>query len=282
MRSTATRWKEYRIPILVTVLLHGLLLGWLASDFVGENKLKTRQPDSIKATLVKRKEVKAPPKKPKASTQSQKTKKANAAARKRKAEKERQAKIARQKADKAKKAAAKKERDRLAKQKADAKKKAQRKAKQEADALKKKQEAAAEAKREAKRIAQEKAETHAREQALLQSLAEEEAVQEAVADEELAMSYMGAIQQTIEQNWSRPPSARNGMEVTLEIQLVPNGAVVQANVIDSSGNAAFDRSAVLAVTKSERFPEVVDLPNRVFEKYYRKFRLRFKPEDLRL
>ncbi len=101
-------------------------------------------------------------------------------------------------------------------------------------------------------------------------------------DEAQAMSYMGLIKQLVENNWSRPPSARNGMEVLLEIHLLPNGRIVQVDVVQSSGNSAFDRSAVIAVEKTEQIPELSELPNRVFERYYRRFRLLFKPEDLRL
>jgi TonB family protein len=81
--------------------------------------------------------------------------------------------------------------------------------------------------------------------------------------------------------WSRPPSARNGMEVLLALQLIPTGEVVSVTVVKSSGNTAFDRSAVNAVQKAEQFPELKDLPPREFEKTFRRFRLLFRPEDLR-
>ena len=49
-------------------------------------------------------------------------------------------------------------------------------------------------------------------------------------------------------------------------------------ILESSGNAAFDRSAENAVRKVTRF----DVPrdNRLFEKHFRSFTLLFKPEDL--
>src|SRR5690606_4528896 len=95
---------------------------------------------------------------------------------------------------------------------------------------------------------------------------EQQAFEQALAQEELqlaeqsyaveAQSYMSAIAQRIEQNWSRPPSARNGMQCELRIQLVPTGRVVNVDVIKSSGDSLFDRSAVQAVKKAEQFPEV--------------------------
>jgi len=98
---------------------------------------------------------------------------------------------------------------------------------------------------------------------------------------ELAASYAALIQQTVINKWSRPPSARNGMEVLLSLQLIPTGEIVSVTVVKSSGNTAFDRSAINAVEKAERFPELKNLPAREFEKTFRRFRLLFRPEDLR-
>jgi colicin import membrane protein len=102
----------------------------------------------------------------------------------------------------------------------------------------------------------------------------------ATADE-MSASFAGLIQQTVTNYWSRPPSARNGMEVELRIQLIPTGEVVSVTIIRSSGDSAFDRSAVNAVEKAGAFPELQKLPNAEFEKTFRRFTLLFKPEDLR-
>ena len=91
----------------------------------------------------------------------------------------------------------------------------------------------------------------------------------------------GLMQARITQNWRRPPSARNGMEVLLIISLVPTGEVVGISVSTSSGSTAFDRSAIAAVERVARFPEVTVLSISDFERYFRRFPLRFKPEDLR-
>ena len=71
------------------------------------------------------------------------------------------------------------------------------------------------------------------------------------------------------------------MEALLEIQLIPTGDVLNVRVLKSSGNAAFDRSAMNAVQKASSFPELKQLPSREFEKNFRRFRLLFRPEDLR-
>ena len=72
------------------------------------------------------------------------------------------------------------------------------------------------------------------------------------------------------------------MEVELLIQLVPTGQVISVAVLKASGNDAFDRSAEQAVHKAGRFDKLQELPPRVFEQYFRKLRLVFRPEDLRL
>ena len=89
------------------------------------------------------------------------------------------------------------------------------------------------------------------------------------------------IQAAVINRWTRPPSARNGMVSVLSIQLVPTGEVVGVSVLQSSGNSAFDRSAMNAVERAGRFPEVAKLEDRIFEANFRRFQLIFKPEDLR-
>ena len=114
------------------------------------------------------------------------------------------------------------------------------------------------------------------------SMAMEEETQQAESDTDLAMAYTDAIRAAIEDNWSRPPSARRDMEVVLRLQLIPTGEVVSVSVVKSSGNEAFDTSAINAVKKAGRFPEVADAPQPVFERHLRSFQLVFRPEDLRL
>jgi len=116
---------------------------------------------------------------------------------------------------------------------------------------------------------------------LARAVAAEAAEATTATAEEMAASYAALIQQTVINYWSRPPSARNGMEALLAIQLIPTGEVVSVSVLRSSGNTAFDRSAINAVEKAGSFPELQNLPSREFEKTFRRFRLLFRPEDLR-
>ncbi len=120
------------------------------------------------------------------------------------------------------------------------------------------------------------------EQQLALALEDEEEFVAAESDEEIVASYMDIIDEAVNRRWSRPPSARRGMVVVLRIHLIPTGQVVSVNVVKSSGNEAFDRSARNAVNKAERFPELQNMPGRVFEANFRRFLLKFTPEDLRL
>ena len=70
------------------------------------------------------------------------------------------------------------------------------------------------------------------------------------------------------------------MRALLRVFLVPTGEVVTVVVEESSGNDAFDRSALLAVSKVDRFQ--VPGQSRQFERNFREFTVLFKPEDLRL
>ena len=55
-----------------------------------------------------------------------------------------------------------------------------------------------------------------------------EAEGQVLADEVSEVQQVAALMQArIAQNWRRPPSARNGMEVLFEISLVPTGDVVE-------------------------------------------------------
>jgi len=123
-------------------------------------------------------------------------------------------------------------------------------------------------------------ERQAMQESLAEAISSEQDFQIAVTDDEKALAYVGQIQRVIIHNWSRPPSARNGMQALLKVFLVPTGEVVEVVVIESSGNDAFDRSAVQAVRKAQQFAVPADA--RQFERNFREFSVLFRPEDLRL
>ena len=116
---------------------------------------------------------------------------------------------------------------------------------------------------------------------LMKLVASEEQALQSDAKSHVAVSYANSIQRKVVSYWSRPPSARNGMECILSIQLVPTGEVITSSILKSSGNKAFDLSALNAVKKAAIFPELKGLSGSEFERHFRRFRLLFRPEDLR-
>ena len=91
-------------------------------------------------------------------------------------------------------------------------------------------------------------------------------------------TYQAGIYDLVRKNWSRPPSARNGMQARFVVELIPTGELLSVVLVDSSGNAAFDRSAELAIRRAKRFSVPGD--NTVFEANFRRFYFLFRPEDL--
>lgn len=86
----------------------------------------------------------------------------------------------------------------------------------------------------------------------------------------------------VSEQWVRPPSARNGMAVTVLIEMLPDGTITNASVTRSSGDPAFDASAVAAVRNVGRVREMQQLDRKTFDSLYRKRSAVFKPEDLGL
>ncbi|MDF3936290.1 cell envelope integrity protein TolA [Pseudomonas citronellolis] len=203
-----------------------------------------------------------------------------------------QADIAKKKAeDEAKKQAAeeaKKEAAEEAKKKAaeDAKKKAEEQAKKLAAAEDAKKKAAADAakKKAAAQAAAKKAQEDKKAQALAELLSDDTQRQQALADEqgnEVAGNFDDLIRSRVSEGWSRPPSARNGMSVTVQINMLPDGTITNATVARSSGDKAFDNSAVNAVRNVGRITEMQGLSPKDFNPY-RSFKMTFTPEDLTL
>ena len=66
--------------------------------------------------------------------------------------------------------------------------------------------------------------------------------------------YISLIQQTIRANWINQFMNTGDLTVTLQIDLDSKGDVQSMTVVQSSGNSAFDRQAVIAVRKSSPLP----------------------------
>jgi len=172
----------------------------------------------------------------------------------------------------------------------DAKKKAAEDAKKKAaeDAKKK---AADDAKKKATADSAKKAQEAARKsaedkkaQALADLLSDKPERQQALADEqgdETAGSFDDLIRVRASEGWSRPPSARNNMSVTLQIGMLPDGTIASVSISKSSGDGPFDSSAVAAVKNIGRLTEMQGMKPADFAQY-RSFKMTFTPGDLAL
>jgi len=110
-------------------------------------------------------------------------------------------------------------------------------------------------------------------QSFAQALASEASELAEGDDERVTAGFRFGIYQRVVANWSRPLSARLGMQAKLLVELIPTGRVVSVTVVESSGSAAFDQSAEAAVNKAREFE--VPPESELFERYFRKFTLLF-------
>ena len=277
---------SYWPAMVVSLIAHGLIIALVMLGWKHQPPSKSyKPPSSVKATLVemKPKGKEGAKKKPKDSrlerekqrlAQEQQKKRAQELANKKKLAQQQAARHAEQK----KKAARAKA---LAAQKAKEKALAKQKLKRE---KLRREELMRQAEAERKTLeAQQFKDNLAQEQKRLEAERKIDALaQQVEEDERLAQSFIELIKERIRLNWSRPPSARNNMETLLIIRLIPTGEVVEVTIAKSSGNAAFDRSAIQAVKKARQFVEIKQMPTRVFEKEgFRQITLMFNPQDLR-
>lgn len=185
-----------------------------------------------------------------------------------------------------KKAEAEKKKLAEQKQKAEAERKKAEEQRKKAEADKKKRDAeqaakvAADKAREAERRAQEDRTAAA----LAELLGDGEPQRQATAGDRQGEQQMGRIDdlivQLVSQNWSRPDAARNGMQVVLDVEFLADGTISRVVVARSSGNPAFDSSALAAVRSVARVREIQNLDRATYERFYRKRSMAFRPEDL--
>ena len=246
--------KQYSLPLLFAIALH-IGAGWsLFQNWQTQTKVSDFvKPETVMANLI----VMQPKAKPNVDIAAQQR------ARQLQAQQE-QAKKAQQQADEKKRKEAELEKQRKEQEEA-----------LKAEELKRQQEQAAREQAQQERL---KRLSELADSSFDQALAAESQALEASDDELVAQSFKAGIRQKIMANWSRPPSARNGMKAMLVIELIPTGDVVSVTITQSSGNTAFDRSAEQAVRSAGRFE--VPTENSIFEAHFRQVYLLFQPEDL--
>lgn len=193
---------------------------------------------------------------------------------------------ARRKAEAEKKKLAEQQKAEAERKKAEEQRKLAEEQRKKAEAEKKKRDAeqaakvAAEKAREAERRAQEDRTAAA----LAELLGDGEPQRQATAGDRQGEQQMGRIDdlivQLVSQNWSRPDAARNGMQVVLDVEFLADGTISRVVVARSSGNPAFDNSALAAVRSVARVREIQNLDRATYERFYRKRSMAFRPEDL--
>ncbi len=85
-----------------------------------------------------------------------------------------------------------------------------------------------------------------------------------------------AIKQKVNRSWIRPASATAGLKCTIRVRLMSDGTVIDAEVVSSSGDEIFDRSAENAVNKASPLPVPKD--KELFAREFRSFQFLFNPK----
>ncbi|MFL1387067.1 energy transducer TonB [Pseudomonas tritici] len=92
---------------------------------------------------------------------------------------------------------------------------------------------------------------------------------------------ISAIKSNAAMGWARPPSARNGMTVILQVAMTPDGKISTVKIATSSGDTPFDNSAVAAIKNVGGFSEIQDMTPTEFAPY-RAFNMAVTTQDLAL
>lgn len=281
-----TAFNGYPISVVFAVLLHGLVLGALfLFQRANTEAIAVIRPPSVQATLVgenpqarnaqaaQQRQAQKAQEQRVAQRREEERKQADAQAQ---AEQQRVAEQQRQQAER------KTEQERVAvlerqtKERREAEQKEAQEQKQRDDQQRKEQE-----RRKQQEVAAQKAEQDRQNQEQAQQAQRDaEAQQQAALEGEAMMSYTALIHDLVQRQWSRPPSARNGMVVVLRIRMVPTGNVTEVEVVQSSGDFAFDRAAETAVNRVGVIRELQGMDGRLFDRNFRTFLLTFRPEDL--
>ena len=111
-------------------------------------------------------------------------------------------------------------------------------------------------------------------EAALRKALESEEEGEAFARSGIVDEYKAMLTQTIERNWIKPPSARQGLQCTLHVTQAPGGTVIDVKIGECNGDQAVRESVANAVYRSSPLPAPRD--PRAFE---RQLVMVFKPTE---
>lgn len=290
---------NYTLPVVLALLVHGLIALLLFSQWPDFNtKRLPKVPEFISASVIQES-------KPKPQTQTIKDNKAQQrkkalerkrkkAEERRKKEEKRKKQLAQQKKkhqakalEKQKRLAA--EKKALALKKAKQKALAAKRAKEKKQAEAKKKQAAEAARKKAwqeellqkKAIEQAERELQQEIAAAMEAQREEEQRREAIATakrrEKIKDDVSNQIKQRIMGVWSYPHGIDASLEVIVRVSLLPTGDVSDVAIVKSSGNQTLDDSVEKAIYAAAPLPVPED--GVVFENEFRRFTMKFRPED---
>jgi colicin import membrane protein len=86
--------------------------------------------------------------------------------------------------------------------------------------------------------------------------------------------YVNRIRAKVRQNWILPPDLPGNPQAVFKVVQLPTGEVLEARLVKSSGNGAYDEAVYRAILKSSPLP----LPASR-EHFYRELELTFRPRD---
>ena len=89
--------------------------------------------------------------------------------------------------------------------------------------------------------------------------------------------FSSMIKSQVMENWKRPTNLSLNLKTEIQITLVPTGEILSSKIINSSGNRAFDDSALTAISKLKSF-DGLNMQMNLFDQHFRKFILIFSPE----
>lgn len=283
-------FKKHPIAVMLSVIFHLALVIFFvfSAELFNEKKIESKPTvNVVKATVIDESKVKAEAKKLKELEKKKKLqekKRLEDIKKKRLAEEKKIADLKKQHAEQKKKLAQQKAEEAAKQAKLKQQQALKRKKEAEAEAKKKK---LAQAKKEKERLAKEKAakikaaadakaakEQAEREQALREQLEKEEQENQKRLAAKAVASYRDLIKQKVERNWIQPPGEIAGLNCVVRVRIMPGGDVIDAQVIQSSGNAVFDRSVERATRKAAPLP-LPDDPR--LASYFRILEFVFRP-----
>ncbi|GBE07733.1 hypothetical protein BMS3Abin11_00850 [bacterium BMS3Abin11] len=260
--------KQHLSPVALglAILLHGLLFGimFIKVDshlkpvaMVKAMQMNVEKPvDIIEASVVDKKVLEERKEKKKAIEREKQ--------RKITAEKKRKAEAKRKEEEKIKKAKAEKKRKKEAKKKAALKKKKadKEKARKKAEAKKKKdakrkKKLAEEKKRKAAADRKRKAEKERKRKEADMKKQLEAKAREGRARQAMS-KYAPRIQRKVQDNWYLPPRGAEGCNPIVRVNLAPDGKVLKARIVKSSGDSFCDESVEKAFMRASPIPIPLD------------------------